>query len=110
MFYKSFKESRHLFCKEGGESFKTIKTSYKSEEFISRGETSFIVSSPRGVCAYAYIRSIADLYFLLARANCGAGGSIGQDSSDCSVLVLRCRASNTHFQVSPLEIIIRGFK
>ena len=71
---------------------------------------SLIVSSSRGVYAYAYIRSFADLYFLFARAICEARGSIGYDSSDCSVLELRCRASNTHFIVSPLGIIMRGFK
>ena len=71
---------------------------------------SLIVSSSRGVRALAYIRSIADLYFLFARANCGARGSIGQDPSNCSVFELRCRASNTHFIVSPLGIMIRGFK
>ena len=65
---------------------------------------SLLVSSSRGACAQAYLRSIADLYFLLARANCGARGSIGQDSSDCSVFELRCRASNTHFIVSPLGL------
>ena len=54
--------------------------------------------------------SIAHLYFLFARANCGARDSIGQESSDCSVLELRCRASNTHLLESPLGIIIRGFK
>ena len=62
-----------------------------------------IVSLSRGVCAYAYMRSIAHLYFLFARA------SIGQDSSDCFVFELRCRASNTHFIVSLLGIIMRGF-
>ena len=71
---------------------------------------SLIVSSSRGVCTKAYIRSIAELYFLFARANYGASGSIGQDSSDCSVFELRCRASNTRFMVSPLGIMIRGFK
>ena len=50
---------------------------------------------------HTYRRSIADLYFSFARANCGARGSIGQDSSDCFVFELRCRASNTHFVVSP---------
>ena len=56
------------------------------------------------------MRSIAHLYFLYALANCGERGSIGQDSSDCSVLELRCRVSNTHLVESPLGIIIRGFK
>ena len=56
------------------------------------------------------MESIAHLYFLFARANCGARSSIGQDSSDCSVLELRCRASNPHLVESALGIIIRGLK
>ena len=53
---------------------------------------------------------MADLYILFAPASCGARGSIGQDSSDWSVLELRWRASSTHLIESPLGIIIRGFK
>ena len=56
------------------------------------------------------MRSIAHLSFLFARASCGARGSIGQDSSDCSVLELRCRASNTHLMETPLGIIMIGFR
>ena len=56
------------------------------------------------------MRSIAHLYFLFARAKCGARGSIGQDSSNCFVLELRCRASNTHLMESPSGIIIRGYE
>ena len=71
---------------------------------------SLMVSSSRGVCAYAYMMSIADLYFLFARASWGARGSIGHDSSDCSVFELRCRASDTHFIESPLGITLRRFR
>ena len=56
------------------------------------------------------MRSIARLCFLFARANWGARGSIGHDSSDSSVFELGCRASNTHFRESPLGIIMRGFR
>ena len=56
------------------------------------------------------MRSIAQLYFLFARANWGAGASIGHDSLDCSVFELGCRSSNTHFIESPLSIMMRGFK
>ena len=56
------------------------------------------------------MRIIAYLYFLFVRASCGARGSIGQDSSGCSVLELRCRASNTQLMEYPLGIIMRGYK
>ena len=54
--------------------------------------------------------SIAHLYSLFARANREARGSIGQDSSDCSVFELRWRASNTDLIESPLGMIISGPK
>ena len=56
------------------------------------------------------MRSIAHLYFLFALANCEARGSIGQDSSDCSVLELGRLASSTHLIESPLGITMKGFK
>ena len=58
----------------------------------------------------SFIVSIAHLYFLFARANCGANDSMGHDSSDCSALEYKCLASNTHLIESPLGIIMRGFK
>ena len=48
--------------------------------------------------------------FLLARASWGARGSIGQDSKYWSAFELRCLASKTTLIVSPLGIIMRGFK
>ena len=53
---------------------------------------------------------MVDLYFLLALANWGAKGSIGQDSSSWFVFELRCLASRTTFIASPLGIMIKGFK
>ena len=41
----------------------------------------FNYSSSSGVWAYAYIKSIVDLYFSLALANWGAKGSMGQESN-----------------------------
>ena len=35
LIHRSFKEGRHLFCKEIWESFETIETSDESKEFIS---------------------------------------------------------------------------
>ena len=54
-----------------------------------------IVSSANVVCAYAYIRSIADLCVLFALASCVAKGSSGQDSDDLSVFELRYLVFNT---------------
>ena len=56
------------------------------------------------------MRSIAHLYFLFARDYRRARGSKGQDSSDCSVIELGCRVSNTQFTESPLGIILKGCK
>ena len=56
------------------------------------------------------MRSSALLYFLFARASCGARGSIGQNSSDGFVFELRCRASNTHLIESLFGNIMRGVK
>ena len=54
------------------------------------------------------MKSIAHLCFLLARVNWGAVGSIGQGSSDCSLLM--CRASFTHLIEPPFGIIMRRFE
>ena len=84
-----------------------------------------MVSSSRHVCAYAYMSTLVHFYctlvlhflhfivllhFLFARASWGARGSIGYDSSDCSVFELRFRASNTQFIESPLGIRMTGFR
>ena len=69
-----------------------------------------IVSSSKGTWAYAYMRSIADLYVLFALANWGANGSIGHDSNVWFVHEFKCLASKTILIVSPLGIMINGFK
>ena len=54
--------------------------------------------------------STADLYVLLDWANWEASGSKGQFSKDCSVLEFMWRESKTSLIVSPLGIIMSGFK
>ena len=53
---------------------------------------------------------MVDLYFLLALANRGAKGSMGQDSSSWLVFEFKSFASRTNFIESPLGIIIKGFR
>ena len=68
--YKWSKESCNLFSKKFGSPFNPLNPR-KEVYNLSPDENpvSLIVSSSSGVWAYAYIKSIVDLYFLLALAN-----------------------------------------
>ena len=68
------------------------------------------VSSSNVLCAYAYIRWVADIYFLFALESCVAKGSTGQDSDDWPLFELRCSASNTILKKSFFLVIIKGFR
>ena len=64
--------------------------SSSSEEYPVR----LIVSSSIVTCAYAYIRTNTDFYFLLALASCVAKRSSGQDSYKWLTFELKCLVSN----------------
>ena len=54
-------------------SFEAIKATYKTKSSSPAEKlVRFMVSLSRGVCAEAYVRSVAHLQFLFARASWGA--------------------------------------
>ena len=57
-------------------------------------------------CAYAYMRSFADLFF----SAFGAEGFSGQDSDEWSVFEWRCLAFNTYLLETISFMIIIGFR
>ena len=63
----------------------------------------------RSICIGIHEDVYCTVVFFVARANWGAKGSIGKDSSDCSVFQSRFRASNTHLIESLFGIIMREF-
>ena len=70
------------FVKKIGSPFNPLNPRIKANNLSpDENAVSLIVSSSSDVWAYAYIKSIVDFYFLLALANWGARGSMGQDSN-----------------------------
>ena len=106
-----FEKQKNLLRENVWRTVRAIKSSMKAKSLLPvENPLLLIVSSFNVACAYAYIRSIAGLYFLFGLTGCVARGSSGQDSDDWLVFELRCPTWNTILIESFYFGIFNGFR